>query len=584
MSAATTAMRSASAMAWRLASMVAAAFTVAVGASMIVAHLEHKSSDPWKSPHLLQLKEQLRAEPRNESLKTEIRELDLQLRQRYFRLLAFKASGVYLLVGGAAVFLMTSAQVRQIRRRPHYPKLDPLGAELHSRSRAQSRLALAGCGLAVAGAFVGAALGSKSPLPSGGEEAAKLFVENGSEATVPPVPDCAGDEELRANWPGFRGFDGSGVSTGTNFPVRLDGASALWTVPVPSQGFNSPIVFGGRVFITGGDVTSRDVFCYDLNTGELRWRQSVTNVPGSPAQPADVSDLTGYCAPTAATDGRRVYAWFATGDIAAFTLDGTPVWARHLGVPKNMYGHATSLRTWRDRVIVQFDQGEAEDRLSKLLALDGRTGRTVWETPRPVGATWTTPIVIDAAGKAQIVTLSLPYVISYDAVKGGELWRADLLEGEVTPSAVFAGGSVFIVSPSVRLMSIRPEGSGDVTSNQVAWSAEDLLPDISSPVSDGGAVFTVASGGLALCFDARDGKKLWEHDFGVEVQASPAIAAGQLIVLGTQGDVIVAAAARSFDELYRGKLDDEFHASPAFAEGKTVLRGKKQLWCFGGKP
>ena len=572
----------ASAKPWRLAALVAGVFMGVVGMAMIFAHLEHKSADPWKSPELLQLKEQLRGEPRNESLKTQIRELDLKLRQRYFRLLSFKTSGVYLLFGGAAVLLIAAAQVRLINKRPHLPKLNPLATEQQVRSREQSRLALASCGVVVATTFIAVAFGSKSPLPSRSIDAARLFAEAGTEEAGAVVADCATDEELRANWTGFRGFDGSGVAAATNLPFPLDETAVLWKVAIPAPGFNSPLVFGDRVFFTGGDAKKREVFCFDARTGELRWRHAVEKVPGSPAVP-EIPDMTGYCAPTAATDGRRVYAWFATGDIAAFTLDGQLLWARYLGTPHNPYGLATSLRTWQDHLVVQLDQGEPEDRLSKLLALDGRTGRTIWEKPRPVGASWTSPIVIEAAAKAQIVTLALPFVISYAAADGAELWRADVLDGEVTPSAVFAGDHVFAVSPSSKLLALRPDGSGDVTQSHVAWSIQEYLPDISSPVSDGELVFTVTSGGLMACFDASDGTKVWEHDFEMEVQASPTIAGGQLYVLSTHGDVAVAKVARAFEELGRVKLEDEFYASPALAGGKMILRGNKNLWCFGGQ-
>lgn len=573
--------RPASAKTWRWATLVAAAFTVLVGAGMVLAHLEHKSSDPWKSPRLLQLKDQLRSEPRNEALKTQIRELDLHLRQRYFRLLSFKASGVYLLFGGAAVFLIAAGQLRRLQKQPHLPQLNPLAARQLDQGRGQSRLALAGCGLVVVATFVAVASGSKSALPSGAAEVSKLFAPVEAEGGVASAPDCATDEELQRNWPGFRGFDGSGVAGVSNLPTHLDETSVSWKVPSPAPGFNSPIVFGTRLYFSGGDATLREVFCLDTGTGQLQWRQAVTNVPGSPAEVPEISEMTGYCAPTMATDGKRVYAWFATGDIAAFGLDGQALWSRALGTPHNMYGHATSLRTWQDHVIVQFDQAEPEDRLSKLVALDGRTGRTIWEKPRPVGASWATPIVIEAAGKSQIITLGLPWVISYAASDGTELWRAEALDGEITPSPVFAGDRVFVVSPSAKLIALALDGAGEVTQTKVAWSIEEYLPDISSPVSDGELVFTATGSGLLACFDAREGKKLWEHDFEFEVQASPTIAEGRVYLVGTHGEIAVAGCAREFAEVSRTQLEDEFYASPAFAEGKVFLRGNKHLWCFG---
>ena len=132
-------------------------------------------------------------------------------------------------------------------------------------------------------------------------------------------------------------------------------------------------------------------------------------------------------------------------------------------------------------------------------------------------------------------------------------------------------------------MALRPDGSGNVTESHVAWAVQEYLPDISSPVSDGEVVLTVTSSGLMACFEAQGGKKLWEHDYEMEVQASPVIASGRVYVVSTQGDVAVAAVGQAFTEVSRSKLDDDFYASPAFADGKIILRGKKQLWCFGGR-
>lgn len=583
---------------WRRTAIIAMAFAVVVGIAMLFAQLEHKSSDPWRSPELLKLKEQLRAEPRNETLKAQIRELDLKLRQRYFHLLAFKASGIYLLCGGTALFLIAAAQVQRINKRPPMPKLNPLAAEQLAKVRGESRLAIVGCGVVVMATFLGVAFGSKSPLPATASELAKLFPQAGSEGATSVPADCATDEEMRANWPGFRGFDGSGVASlgvppsggpasespkGGTVSTTFEAEHVLWKSPVPARGFNSPLVFGDRLFFTGGDAQKREVFCFDANTGELRWRKAVENVPGSPAQLPEIPEETGFCAATAATDGRRVYAMFANGDVAAISFEGQQVWARHLSTPKNMYGHATSLRTWRDRVIVQLDQGEPEDRLSKLIALDGRTGATVWEKARPVGASWATPIVVKVAGKPQVITLALPWVMAYEAASGAELWRAELLEGEVTPSPVLAGGLLNVVSPSQKVMAIRVDGSGDVTKTHVVWTSQDGAPDVTSPVSNGELVYTVGSGGFLTCLEAKDGKKIWEHDFEMETQASPAIVGNGLILLGTKGDVVVVEAGREFKELSRVKLDDAFFASPAAANSRVFLRGNKHVWCFGAK-
>ena len=411
-----------------------------------------------------------------------------------------------------------------------------------------------------------------------------LFAITG--AIFASAADLPTPEEYRANWPRFRGPDGGGVSAKGDVPLTFDvktGANIAWSVDIPAAGFSSPVVWGDRVFLSGGDEAKREVMCFDTATGKLLWQSAVPKTDGSPDENPEVPDQCGMAAATVATDGLRVYAMFSNGDLAAFNFDGSVAWAKFLGTPKNQYGHATSLLTWQDRVIVQFDQGDADDKLSKLRAYDGATGAVVWERPRAVGASWATPIIFDAAGKSQLVTLAVPWVISYSPKDGAEVWRADLLDGEITPSPIFAGGTLFIVSPSNKLQPIRPDGTGDVTKTHVGWMAEDGIPDVTSPVSNGELIFTVTSSGMLTCYDAKDGKKQWEHDFEDACNASPSIAGGKLILITNKGTLIAVEVAREFKELARSPLGEKIYASPAFAQGKMFVRGVRHLICIGTK-
>ena len=156
------------------------------------------------------------------------------------------------------------------------------------------------------------------------------------------------------------------------------------------------------------------------------------------------------------------------------------------------------------------------------------------------------------------------------------------MQGEITPSPVFADGNVIVVSPASGLMALRPDGVGDVTKSHVAWLTEDNVPDVTSPVSRGGLIFTVTSSGLLACFNATDGKKAWEKELEMEVQSSPSIVGDKLLVLGTKGVAVVVEAGRQFKEVARSELTDRFLASPAFANGCIYLRGATNLWCIGG--
>jgi outer membrane protein assembly factor BamB len=387
--------------------------------------------------------------------------------------------------------------------------------------------------------------------------------------------DLPSQAEYQKNWPRFRGPDGSGVCTQGEAPLNAD--HIAWTADVPAAGFGSPVVWGERVFLSGGDDKGCSVMCLDANSGKLLWQTSVPKAD----EAFEAPDQSGIAASTVATDGLRVYAVFANGDLAAVNFDGSVAWSKHLGAPKNLYGHTSSLLTWQDRVIVQFDQGDADDKLSKLYAFDGATGKVAWEQSRDVGSSWATPIVFEVAGKTQLLTLAPSFAISYSAKDGAELWRAECVDGEVTPSPVFAGGKLFIVSPTSKLQAYRPDGEGDVTKTHLEWIAEDGIPDITSPVSNGELVFLIDTSGMLSCYDAKDGKKQWQKDIEEECKASPSIVGGKLCLVTMKGLVIVVEAGREFKELARFPLNEEVFASPAFAGNKMFVRGMKHLICVG---
>ncbi len=567
-------------LAWEMTTWVAGVFSALVGLAMIVGHFNAKSDDPLNSPRLKQSKEELRLRPADEQFKQRIRELDLRLRSRYFSHLSRMGSGVHLLLGGVGLFVLASTRRARFRKRPPMPRPKEDLAEETARHTGIERWSVAGSGTAVGTFLFVISLTWSTALPKRAADLDKLL---GTASSTALASDAASLEEMRQNWPRFRGLDGSGVSAFTNLPARWDPATSegiAWKTAVPAAGFNSPIVWGDRIFLSGGNASLREVFCLDAKTGQIVWRQPVT-VAGGVAPAYEIPESTGYAAETMATDGRRVYVVFANGDVAAFTLEGGAAWSRNLGPVKNPYGHATSLATWRDRLIVQFDQDEKEDGRSKLYALEGRTGRTVWQRPRNVGASWATPIVIEAAGKSQVITLSVPWVIAYAATDGAELWRVDCLNGEVTPSPIFAGRLLFVVSPSEKLLAIRPDGRGDVTKSHVVWTTEDNVPDVTSPVSNGDLVFTLTTSGVLTCFDARDGRKLWEHDYEMECHTSPSLAGDRLLLFGQKGSGVVVAAAREFKEMFRTEMGDAFHASPAFAGDRMFLRGVTNVWCVG---
>jgi outer membrane protein assembly factor BamB len=397
-------------------------------------------------------------------------------------------------------------------------------------------------------------------------------------ASVPAVSLA----DLFANWPSFHGPQGSGVTTFPSAPTSWDGPSLkniAWKTPVPLPGQNSPIVWADRVFLSGATADKQEVFCFNLNTGALLWRRTVAGpFHGDDVQPAEDA---GFAPNTLATDGRRVYALFPTGDLAAFDLDGKALWSKNLGKPDSTYGLAASLATHLDRVIVQFDQGADEKKsTSALYCLDGASGNEIWKTRRQLPSSWCSPIVIypeNNVGKAQIVCAGRPWLIAYDPANGHELWKAELLEAEVAPSPVFAGDKVFVANEGAVAAAVTLEG-------KVLWKAEDGLPDIVSPLATKDFLLTTTTSGMLACYNADNGEKRWEHDLEASVYASPILVGNLVYLLDTKGTMHIFEALPGFKEIDTPAIHEEVAGSPALVAGKIIIRGKKNLYCITGEP
>ncbi|MBI3944969.1 MAG: PQQ-binding-like beta-propeller repeat protein [Armatimonadetes bacterium] len=570
----------------------AARRTAAVGAVLaclaagllLANHLGSGALEPLTAPRMLALKDTLAKQPEDRSLKEGIRRLDRRVREDYFGRKAFAGQGNLLLLGSVLLFLASAKIAKQLGKR--VPKPSPLEVEDTWSSAGRGRRSVAVAGVVATLGLAAMALGSRRDVAL---EYAKAVGVTGQRVRAASGYPSA--QDLAANWPMFRGPGARGTAGEGRFPTRWDGAKGqgiLWKAPVPLPGKNSPVVWGGRVFCSGADEKQREVYCFDANSGKLLWKGALGMAapagaaPGGDASAPSVPEDTGYAACTMAVDGRRVYAVFATGHLGAFDLEGTLVWMRNLGTPDNMYGHASSLAMWRDRLIVQYDQGAAaEDGKSALLALDSATGETVWEAKRPVPNSWSTPIVADTGKGEQIVASGSPWVIAYDPATGKETWRADCLGGDVAPTPVHANGVVYVANTGSNAAAIRTGGTGDVTRSGVVWTAQDGLPDIISPLCAGDLLFLTMSEGLVTCLAAADGRLVWEHDFMTSFRSSPTLVGGTIYLTDLEGVTRLFEAGRTFKDVGTANLGEDVESTPAFVGGRIYIRGKSNLYCIG---
>jgi len=543
---------------------VAGVFSLVVIVALAAAHVRTRTDELYKSrsDELAALRAALLKAPDPATaarMKEEIRVRDLQIREDYFAGPAFSKTGGYLLAGGVLVFVIAAIQVAACRKRLPMPRPDPDAPRKAVGAQKLARATVVGLGLAIGAA--GIVLGALS----GGS----LFVQ------APAAQDFPTAEEVARQWPRFRGPGGNGMSAYKNIPTAWDGKTGdgiLWKTPIPLPGENSPVVWGDRIFLSGATDKKREVYCFDAATGKILWQKPVDTPEGTAAEPPELLEDTGYAAPTLATDGRRVAAIFANGDIACFDMAGKRLWARNFGVLKNSYGQATSLDIYHGRVMVQLDQGTPAKTASRLIAIDAATGKTVWETVRPVPASWTSPILINTGKREEFITAAKPWAIAYDPASGTELWRAKVLDGDIAPSPVFAAGLVFTVNTGAKLSAIRPDGQGDVTDSAVVWAAEDGLPDIVSPLTDGKLIWLLTTDGTCTCYRVKDGSKVYEKEVGEAVKSSPTLVGDKMYVFDEKGVMHLIAATEEFKELGKAALGESVRASPAFLDGRIYIR------------
>jgi outer membrane protein assembly factor BamB len=388
-----------------------------------------------------------------------------------------------------------------------------------------------------------------------------------------------------SQWPRFRGPEGSGHCRDTEVPITWGPGDVAWRTELEGQGHSSPCIWGERVFLTTARKTDagqveRIVLGVDRSTGKVLWRRVA-----SVRSPEPVHRLNSFATPTCATDGQRVVAFFGPGGIHCYDLEGKRLWSRDLGTFPGPWGTGASPIIVEDLVIQNCDaEGD-----SYLVALDKRTGETVWRTPRgslPRGG-WNTPIVIDAGGRRELVLNGEHGVRGYDPATGKEHWFCKSFNGRGTPVPAFGQGMLFVVSGLPGdVYAVRPGGSGDVTHTRMVWHTPRRGGrDLSSPILVGGYLMVVNMSGVGSCYDAKTGRELWRERLEGRYSASPIAAGGLVYIQNEAGFTLVIRPGEKLDIVARNKLaageDEIFRSSLAPSEGQIFCRSNRALYCIG---
>ncbi|MBI3681551.1 MAG: PQQ-like beta-propeller repeat protein [Acidobacteria bacterium] len=314
------------------------------------------------------------------------------------------------------------------------------------------------------------------------------------------------------NWPAWRGPDGRGISTDRGAPVRWSKTENVrWRIELPEPGNSTPIVWGNSIFVTQARKAAgeRLLLCFDSATGKLMWEAAVPYSADEPTHPTNP-----YASASAVTDGERVIAWFGSAGLHAFDRNGKLLWKRDLGRQRHTWGYASSPLIHGDRLFLNFGPGDR----AFLLALDKKTGKTLWQVDVPPGegaafnqwkpedmyGSWSTPVL--AGG--ELILMHPRRMAAYDPASGKVLWSSDGLGDLIYPSPVAAetakGDHVIIAASGFQgpAMVVKPGG-------ERLWHWPKTKAFIGSAVVKDGFLYWIDIGGVAQCVNVSNGEVMW---------------------------------------------------------------------------
>ena len=439
------------------------------------------------------------------------------------------------------------------------------------------------------------------------------------------VLSIAGFIQAEDNWPHWRGPHHNGISDAKNLPMKWSPTeNIVWKIPLPSWSAATPIIWGDRIFITSPSKSEPKpepeqkqvqeqsqtqrrrrrsaldpggpkllLFCIAKKDGKILWERELDDKNQIHRKQNDAT-------PSPVTDGRYVWAVTGTGKVAAFDMNGTPVWTKDLQKDYGPFGHnwgyGSSPLLHNGSLIVEVLHGMKTDDPSYIVSLNAATGEVQWHQERPTDAemespdAYTTPVLLEHKGKTQIVISGGDYVTGHDFETGKEIWRAAGLNPlkrrnyRVVPTPIIMDGIIYAPTRKKPLLALKVGGTGDITESHLVWKYEgSAAPDVPSPVSDGKYFYMVDDRGLVTSLDAKTGTLIWGPETTTEgiVSASPILVDGKLYIINEKGVTSIVSVGPEFKLLATNELDGSYTlASPAVSGSQLLIRTSTHLYCI----
>lgn len=423
-------------------------------------------------------------------------------------------------------------------------------------------------------------------------------------AVVPALLSATLIPAFAADWPNWRGPTLDGASGEATLPDKLDASTQVWATELPGPSSGTPVVWGNHIFLPSIDKATANLMalCVERTTGKILWNHIVSPSLANNSR----NDLA---APSAVTDGKVAIFLYGSGDLAAYTVEGKPLWARNLqkehGKFEIMWLYGSSPLLAGGRLFVQVLQNDGkkpadQPSASFLKAIDPMTGKDIWHQWRPTEGkdealeSYGTPILYTANGREELALFGGDLVTAHDPATGKELWRSDGYNEKrsknwrsIPGSAFIDGKVVSITARGGRIFAVKPGGSGDVTANNVVWNTTEVTSDVCMPLFYQGKMYVVdGDKKIVRCVDPKTGTVQWQGELPAKavLRASPTGGGGRIYTMDETGTVFVLAT-NEFKILgtYALGAGGTARSTVVLSHGQVIVRTAEKLFAFGAK-
>jgi outer membrane protein assembly factor BamB len=400
-------------------------------------------------------------------------------------------------------------------------------------------------------------------------------------------------QESIPGWTHFRGSDLNGISPEKELPLTWsDSLNVAWKTAIEGRGWSSPVVYGEQVWMTSATIDGKElsVICVDFASGDIIYNQ-VLFYPDTVYRKHAINS---YATPTPAIEAGYVYVHFGRyGTACLDTKTGKKIWERTDMQCEHIQGPGSSLLIYKEKLIVHMEGSDQQ----YIVALDKRSGETIWRTERPkaiydklgyIGKkAYITPIIVKVNGRDLMISNGAAVCIAYDPENGKEVWRIIQGEDSTISMPVAYNGLVYFYTGFVtdaegekyaELLAVDPVGEGDIASTNIKWRLKSPILQLQSPLIYDGLLYTVDSKALLSCLDAGSGESIWTKQLKGKFHSSPVYADGHVYINSTRGETYVVKAGKEFEMVAENKLDGEIWTSPAITGSAILMRTSKSLY------